>query len=93
MPLLGLPLVQRLARAPVVAAKLGTFLAALRAAPARKMARFAGPDEVPMAEWRDEAAASYATVADIIPPAQRGSVEALLAARPPGSPPRPGPAR
>jgi Phosphotransferase enzyme family len=38
VPLLGLPLVQRLARAPVVAAKLGTFLAALHAAPARKMA-------------------------------------------------------
>jgi Phosphotransferase enzyme family len=85
VPLLGLPLVQRLARAPVVAAKLGTFLAALHAAPARKMARFAGPDEVPMAEWRDEAAASYATVADIIPPAQRRTVEAFLAARPPRS--------
>jgi aminoglycoside phosphotransferase (APT) family kinase protein len=85
VPLLGLSLVQQLARAPVVAAKLGTFLAALHAAPARKMARFADPDEVPMAEWRDEAAASYATVADIIPPTQRGTVEAFLAARLPRS--------
>jgi aminoglycoside phosphotransferase (APT) family kinase protein len=36
-----------------------------------------------MAEWRDEAAASYAAVVSAIPAAQRGSVEAFLAARPP----------
>lgn len=84
--LLGLPSAQRLAHAPAAAAKLGRFLAALHAAPARKMARLAGPDEVPMAEWRDEAAASYATVTGVIPPAQRGSVEAFLAARPPQDP-------
>ena len=83
VPLLGLPPAQRLAQAPAAAAELGRFLAALHAAPARKMARLAGPYEVPMAEWRDEAAASYATVTGVIPSAQRGFVEAFLAARPP----------
>ena len=39
-----------------------------------------------MAEWRDEATASYVTVIDVIPSAQRGSVEAFLAAPPPEYP-------
>jgi aminoglycoside phosphotransferase (APT) family kinase protein len=83
VPLLGLPLVQRLAHAPAAAAELGRFLAALHATPARKMARLVGPDEVPLAGWRDEAAVSYATVTGAIPASRRGSVEAFLAARPP----------
>lgn len=86
VPLLDLLPAQRLAHAPVAAARLGTFLAALHAAPVRKMAQFVGPDEVPMAEWRDEATASYVTVIDVIPSAQRGSVEAFLAAPPPEYP-------
>jgi aminoglycoside phosphotransferase (APT) family kinase protein len=83
VPLLGLPLGQRLAHAPAAAAELGRFLAALHATPARKMARLVGPDEVPLAGWRDEAAVSYATVTGAIPASRRGSVEAFLAARPP----------
>jgi aminoglycoside phosphotransferase (APT) family kinase protein len=83
VPLLGLPLPQRLTHAPAAAARLGKFLAALHTAPARKMAQLVSPDVVSMAGWRDEAAASYATVVSAIPAAQRGSVEAFLAARPP----------
>jgi aminoglycoside phosphotransferase (APT) family kinase protein len=50
VPLLNLPLPQRLARAPLVAAALGRFLAALHAAPPGQMARLVDPGEVPMAE-------------------------------------------
>jgi aminoglycoside phosphotransferase (APT) family kinase protein len=42
VPLLDLPLPQRLAHAPATAAELGRFLAALHAAPARKMAQLCG---------------------------------------------------
>jgi aminoglycoside phosphotransferase (APT) family kinase protein len=44
-----------------------------------------GPDEVPMAEWRDEAAMNYTAVMRTIPANRRGAVEAFLAASPPDS--------
>jgi aminoglycoside phosphotransferase (APT) family kinase protein len=81
--LLDLPESQRLAHAPVVAAALGTFLAALHAAPLEQMAQLVGSDEVPMGEWRDEATADYTAVISAIPAGRRGSVEAFLAAPPP----------
>jgi len=74
---------ERLTHGPVVAAELGAFLAALHAAPVERMARFAGPDEVPPAEWRDEAAETYPAVMSEIPAVRRKSVEAFLAAPPP----------
>jgi aminoglycoside phosphotransferase (APT) family kinase protein len=85
VPLLNLPLRQRLAHAPAVAAALGRFLAALHAAPLEQMAQLVGPDEVPMAEWRDEAAMNYTAVMRTIPANRRGAVEAFLAASPPDS--------
>jgi aminoglycoside phosphotransferase (APT) family kinase protein len=86
VPLLDLPLSQRLARAPEVATALGGFLAALHAAPVGQMARLVEPDEVPMAEWRDEAALHYTAVIGAIPANRRAAVEAFLGAAPPASP-------
>jgi aminoglycoside phosphotransferase (APT) family kinase protein len=83
VPLLDLPLPQRLVRTPAVAAVLGEFLAALHATPVQQMAQLVGPDETPMAEWRDEAAGNYASVAAEIPAARRGAVEAFLGTAPP----------
>ena len=83
VPLLDLPLPRRLAHAPAAGAALGTFLAAVHAAPLARMATFVGPDEVPMAQWRDEAAGHYTAVISAIPADRRGAVEAFLAASPP----------
>ena len=85
VPLLDLPLPQRLTHAPEIASVLGGFLAALHAAPAEQMAQLVEPDEVPMAEWRDEAALHYTAVTGAIPASQRGAVEAFLGAAPPDS--------
>ncbi len=85
VPLLDRPLSQRLARAAVAAAALGRFLAALHAAPVEQMAQLVDPDEVPMAEWRDEAATNYTAVVTAIPANRRGAVEAFLGASPPDS--------
>jgi aminoglycoside phosphotransferase (APT) family kinase protein len=83
VPLLDLPLPRRLAHGPAVAAALGRFLAAVHAAPLAQLATFVGPDEVPMAEWRDEAAADYTAGISMIPAGRRGAVAAFLAAAPP----------
>jgi aminoglycoside phosphotransferase (APT) family kinase protein len=83
VPLLDLPLPQRLARTSLVAAVLGEFLAALHAAPIQQMAQFVGPDETPLPEWRDEAAGNYAAVVREIPASRRGAVEAFLGDAPP----------
>src|SRR5690349_2435148 len=83
IPLLDLPAPQRRVHAPTLATTLGAFLAALHAAPTEPMAELVSPDQVPMAEWRDEAADNYTTVITQIPTAQRGPVETFLAAAPP----------
>lgn len=85
IPLLDLPLPQRLAHAPKVAAALGGFLAALHAIPLNGVAQLVRRDEAPMAEWRDEAASNYAAVIKAIPANRRGAVEDFLAASPPDS--------
>jgi aminoglycoside phosphotransferase (APT) family kinase protein len=89
VPLLSLPLSQRLVHTPAVASVLGEFLAALHATPIQQMARLVGADETPLAEWRDEAAGNYAVVVETIPAARRGAVEAFLCTAPPdpGGPP------
>ncbi len=85
VPFLDLPLPQRLAYAPAAAATLGRFLTVLHAAPVEQMAQLVDSDEVPMAEWRDEAAMNYAAVISAIPANRREAVEAFLAAAPPDS--------
>ncbi len=86
-PLLHLPRWQRLEIAPAVCVTLGEFLAALHAAPADRMAGLVGRDEVPMAEWREEAMGNYSSVRTSIPAARRAAVETFLAASPPDSGP------
>jgi aminoglycoside phosphotransferase (APT) family kinase protein len=83
VPLLNLPLSQRLVHAPAVAAVLGEFLAALHAIPIQQMAQLVGADETPLPEWQDEAADNYAAVVQTIPAARRGAVEAFLRTAPP----------
>jgi aminoglycoside phosphotransferase (APT) family kinase protein len=83
VPLLDLPMPQRLVHTPVVAAVLGQFLAALHATPIQQMAQLVGADETPLQEWRDEAAGNYAIVLRQIPAARRSAVEAFLGTAPP----------
>jgi aminoglycoside phosphotransferase (APT) family kinase protein len=83
VPLLDLPLPWRPAHAAAVGIVLGTFLAAVHAAPLARMAAFVDPDEVPMTQWRDEAAGNYTAVIGAIPADRRRAVEAFLAASPP----------
>jgi aminoglycoside phosphotransferase (APT) family kinase protein len=83
VPLLDLPLPQRLVHTPAVATVLGEFLAALHATPIQQMAQLVGADETPMSEWRDEAAGNYGSVLQQIPAAWRSAVEAFLGTAPP----------
>jgi aminoglycoside phosphotransferase (APT) family kinase protein len=82
VPLLNLPLRWRLVHARAAGATLGGFLAALHAAPLAQMARLVRPDEVPLAQWREEATGHYAIVASMLPGACRERVEAFLSADP-----------
>jgi aminoglycoside phosphotransferase (APT) family kinase protein len=59
------------------------LLAALHAAPTEGLAALVDVDDQPPAEWRREAARTYATVAGAVPAAPRRPVEAFLAAPPP----------
>jgi len=61
-----------------VAAALGAFLAALHAAPPERMGKLVGTDDLPVDEWRREAAETYKTVSAHIPSAYRRRVEAFL---------------
>ncbi|MFC0532710.1 phosphotransferase family protein [Phytohabitans kaempferiae] len=69
-----------------VAAALGGLLASLHAAPAERIERLVETDELPMAEWRREAAETYATVSAHVPSAYRRRIEAFLEAPPPDDP-------
>jgi aminoglycoside phosphotransferase (APT) family kinase protein len=82
-PLLDLPQSQRSAHVSSVAATLGELLTALHAAPVEQLAALMGVDAQPLAQWRDEAAGTYATVTGEVPAAHRRAVEAFLEAPPP----------
>ena len=82
-PLLDLPEPWRSAKAGSVGATLGGLLTALHAAPGEHLAALADVDDQPPAEWRAEAAETYATVAGRVPAVHRGAVEAFLEAPPP----------
>lgn len=82
-PLLDLPQPQRSAHGGSIAATLGELLTALHAAPVEQLAALVGVDDQPLAQWRDEAAETYATVAGEVPVAHRRAVEAFLEAPPP----------
>jgi aminoglycoside phosphotransferase (APT) family kinase protein len=69
-----------------VAAALGGLLAALHAAPIERMAKLVGSDDLPVAEWRREAAETYASVSANVPSAFRRRIEAFLETPPPEDP-------
>jgi aminoglycoside phosphotransferase (APT) family kinase protein len=83
VPLLDMPGHQRSDHRTSIAAALGELLTALHAVPVGRLAGLADADDQPLAEWRREAAQTYATVAGHVPAAHRGSVEAFLGASPP----------
>jgi aminoglycoside phosphotransferase (APT) family kinase protein len=82
-PLLDLPQPQRSAHGGSIAATLGELLTALHAAPVEQLAALVGVDDQPLAQWRDEAAETYASVAGEVTVAHRRPVEAFLEAPPP----------
>jgi aminoglycoside phosphotransferase (APT) family kinase protein len=78
----GIPLLERPPTARMqAAATLGGFLSALHGIPVERMAGLVEIDEVPAAEWLDEAAENFAIVADQVPSAHHSAIEAFLAAR------------
>jgi aminoglycoside phosphotransferase (APT) family kinase protein len=83
VPLVDLPQPQREAYGTSIAATLGEFLTALHAVPVDRMAELLDTDDQPLAEWRREAAETYATVSRQMPEAHRRPVEAFLDAPPP----------
>jgi aminoglycoside phosphotransferase (APT) family kinase protein len=82
-PLLDLPQAQRSAHGDSIGATLGELLTALHAAPTEPMAALVDVDDRPLAEWRREAAETFATLAREMPVAHRRPVEAFLEAPPP----------
>lgn len=83
VPLLNLPLSERLARARPLAATLGGLLAALHGLPGERLDGLVEVDDEPLEGWRDEAAETYRAVRGEVPAAHRPAVEGFLAARPP----------
>jgi aminoglycoside phosphotransferase (APT) family kinase protein len=80
LPLLDLPEPQRSAHGGSVAATLGELLTALHAAPVERMTALVDVDDQPLAEWRGEAAETYAAVAEAVPMVHRRPMEAFLEA-------------
>jgi aminoglycoside phosphotransferase (APT) family kinase protein len=70
-------------RAASIAEALGGFLAALHGIPSARVAGLVDVDDTPLAEWWQEAAATYPAVAPHLPPEHRPPVEAFLDAAPP----------
>jgi aminoglycoside phosphotransferase (APT) family kinase protein len=87
VPLIDLPRPQRAAHGISIAAGLGELLAALHAVPVHRVAELVGTDDHPPAEWRDEAAQTYPTVAGHVPARHRRPITAFLATPPPDDPP------
>lgn len=83
LPLLDMPHPQRLAHGTSIAATLGELLTAMHAVPVDRLADLVGRDDRPLAQWRREAAETYATVGREMPAAHRRSAEAFLNAPPP----------
>jgi aminoglycoside phosphotransferase (APT) family kinase protein len=83
-PLLDAPTAVRLTHAGTVAATVGRLLAALHAIPVERFDRLVGLDDLPLLQWRDEAAAQYPSVRALVPAGYRPEVEAFLRADPPG---------
>jgi aminoglycoside phosphotransferase (APT) family kinase protein len=84
-PLLDLTRQRPTGHDTAIAAMLGEFLTALHAIPADRITDLVDTDDPPLVEWRKDAAAVYATVANQVPVAHRRAVEAFLAVPPPDS--------
>jgi aminoglycoside phosphotransferase (APT) family kinase protein len=83
VPLLDTPAPTRSTHGAAVAATIGALLTALHAVPVDQVAGLVGTDDPPLAEWRLEAAETYATVAEQVPAMYRLRAEAFLDAPPP----------
>jgi len=83
LPLIDLPIPRREAHSTSIAATLGELLAALHRAPADRMTELVDTDDQPAQRWLSEAADTYATIAQKLPPAHRPAVEAFLDTPPP----------
>ena len=81
----GRPLLELSAPHHGIAATLGDFLTTLHAIPVESMTDLVDTDDRPLAEWRNEAAATYPTIARHVPPEHRPKIEAFLIAPPPDS--------
>ena len=84
-PLLELPRAAWTAHGTAIAATLGDLLAALHAVPVERVADLVDPDDQPLTEWRDEAAALYATVKDEIAAEHHTGIAAFFGAAPPAA--------
>ncbi|MFF5107984.1 phosphotransferase family protein [Streptosporangium sp. NPDC000509] len=82
-PLLDLPLPERLAHGPSVAATLGGLLAAAHAVPADRLAGLVEVDAPPPSEWLDEATEIHPAIAEEIPEAHHRAVRDFLKTPPP----------
>jgi aminoglycoside phosphotransferase (APT) family kinase protein len=85
VPLLDMPRTELETHASAIAGTLGGLLTALHAAPVERMAALVDPDDQPLDQWLQEAAATYATVPGAVPAPHRRAVEAFLAAPPPAA--------
>jgi aminoglycoside phosphotransferase (APT) family kinase protein len=84
VPLLDVPLGQRLAHAASIGATLGRVLSAIHAMPAERVSDLIETDDQPPEGWRRDAAETYRQVVAQVPQRYRPAVEAFLAEVPPG---------
>ena len=76
VPMLDVPVPQRLTHGTSIGAVLGELLAAMHAVPTDRVADLVSADDRPLVERRHEAAETYETVAGKVPSAHRRPVEA-----------------
>jgi aminoglycoside phosphotransferase (APT) family kinase protein len=82
-PLLDIPRRQWPANCASIAATLGELLTTMHAVPVDRMAGLVEADNLPLDEWRHEAAENYATVAGQVPVKHRQAVAVFLDASAP----------
>ncbi|GAA3222160.1 hypothetical protein GCM10010468_47790 [Actinocorallia longicatena] len=83
VPLIDMDASERPSHAPSIAARLGELLRTLHTTPPDRMTGLVEIDDHPATAWLEEAARTYADVAETIPRAHRAAVERFLATTPP----------
>ena len=83
LPLVDVPLAERLAHTASISRALGAFLGALHAVPVDHLRHLVDTDDQPLAGWRTDAAELYRKTLNSVPAAHQASIQAFFDRAPP----------